>query len=151
MNSTIQIPHIKVDTNYVANTDFIKFLPLYGNGTVSVFLKNIELLVLGKVNITNGLSISNSNISFSVDDTTFDLQGLLDDEVFSHILSLTLTEIVAPFIKENREEISQIISPIAEKIINAILKGDSKSTDLVKLSEAINIDAMKLLEFKKRQ
>jgi len=144
MNATIKIPKIKLDTKYFADVTLLEFIPLYGNGRVGVNVDKIDLLVTGRVNITHGLSISNATVSFGVGEISFDLHGLLNNEELSVLISTALNDSAGLFINQNRKAISDLISPVAQEIINAILKGNSTVAQTEKVREAIRIATLKL-------
>ncbi|ENN77148.1 hypothetical protein YQE_06287, partial [Dendroctonus ponderosae] len=121
LNATLQIPKLSLNTKYNADLLIASLVPAYGHGRVGVSLEDIELMVAGGLNITDGISLSNVTIAITLGEAVFDLHGLLDNDEFSALVSEVLTDNVAEFLTEYKDAISDLISPIAGEIINEIL------------------------------
>ncbi|XP_066260658.1 uncharacterized protein [Euwallacea similis] len=137
LNTTIDVPSIKLTTNYKLNVVIGEIIPFYGNGSISVTIHNIETLVAGRANITAGLSLSNVTVAFTLGDATFDLHGVLNNEELSLLIADVLNDVVVNFINDHVELISNIISSIAEELINSILNGGGKLAQMAQWKEAI--------------
>ncbi|ERL88786.1 hypothetical protein D910_06168 [Dendroctonus ponderosae] len=135
LNATLQIPKLSLNTKYNADLLIASLVPAYGHGRVGVSLEDIELMVAGGLNITDGISLSNVTIAITLGEAVFDLHGLLDNDEFSALVSEVLTDNVAEFLTEYKDAISDLISPIAGEIINEILSSASNSSAVVQLKE----------------
>ena len=69
----------------------------------------------------------------------FDIHGLLDDEDLSQLLSDILNDLAVNLIDENQELISEVISPIAETLINEILASMSATTTVAPETTPVGI------------
>lgn len=131
LNATIVIPEIQLSTKYDANVLLAQLVPLYGKGRIGVTLDDIELHLGGKVSISP-LEISNVSITVTLSDAVFDLHGLLNNEDFSTLVSQVLNDNVVPFLNDYKEVIGNIISPIAQQIINSLF--GAKSMEVYELN-----------------
>ncbi|CAG9766518.1 unnamed protein product [Ceutorhynchus assimilis] len=122
LQATLEVPKISFFTNYDADVSVLGKIPVFGNGNISANIDKMLLNIGGKAKFTSGLSLSNVTVSFTLGNTTkFSVIGLLDDDKLSTLLTESLNDDLVSFLNDNETLISNVISPIAGELINAIL------------------------------
>ncbi|XP_066155563.1 uncharacterized protein [Euwallacea fornicatus] len=137
LDAIINVPSFKIVTDYDMNVTIGKLIPFYGEGSISVAIHNINISLGGQANLTDGISLNNVTVSFTLGDATFDLHGILNNEELSLLISDVLNDVVVNFINGHTQLISNLISSIAEELINSILNGGGNSTEVVQLKQTI--------------
>ncbi|RZC38240.1 JHBP domain containing protein, partial [Asbolus verrucosus] len=128
VNFTVDFGLLNLNSDYWADIVIAQLIPLYGEGNANVHINNLVIEGFGHGNLTGGISVSNLRVLVHVETAIFDIHGLIYNEDFSQIVSEVLTDAVAKFLNEHTKFVSDIISPILETIINAILNIDSDQT-----------------------
>ncbi|XP_044267606.1 uncharacterized protein LOC123013246 [Tribolium madens] len=128
LNFTFVLPSINLYTDYWGDLTVANLVPFYGSGKANVHILNAEIQGSAQADLSHGISVKNLHIQLYVGSASFDIHGALDNEDFSQILSALLNDLVASFIDNHQKVISDILSPIIEGLINAILSGGNSST-----------------------
>ncbi|KYB27500.1 hypothetical protein TcasGA2_TC031133 [Tribolium castaneum] len=128
LNFTFVLPSINLFTDYKGDLLVANLVPFYGAGKANVHILNAEIQGSAQTDLSNGISLKNLRIQLYVESATFDIHGALNNEDFSQILSALLNDLVPSFIDNHQQVISDILSPIIEGLINAILNGGGSST-----------------------
>ncbi|KYB27167.1 uncharacterized protein LOC103313095 [Tribolium castaneum] len=121
LNFTLLLPKIDFFTDYTLNLLLANTLPVWGDGNVTLNLENAEIQASAQANLTGGISVENLHVQVSLGSATLELHGLLGDEELCDLISAIFNDLVAKLVDENQNLISEILSPIIEAVINAIL------------------------------
>jgi hypothetical protein len=121
LNLTLDLPKIDFFTDYSLNLLVGNTVPVFGDGNLTIHIEDLEIQATAQANLTGGISVQNLELQITIGNATFDLHGLFNDEELSDLISSILNDLAVNLIDENQELITQIISPIAESLINSIL------------------------------
>ncbi|EFA03523.1 uncharacterized protein LOC660043 [Tribolium castaneum] len=132
LNLTLLFPVFQVDPTYETDMILLTVLPIYGNGTAKVYLNDLKLDTYLELKTSPSLHIQNFRILITLDNIKLDIEGLLYDEEFSKFASAVASGLantfITPYINDNAEAISDVLSPIIETAINEILAGNSSTS-----------------------
>ncbi|KAJ8951846.1 hypothetical protein NQ318_019821 [Aromia moschata] len=134
----LSLAELHLTTKYVADALLLELVPFYGDGRINVDLEDIEIEFSGKLNTSNGTSLQDLAIVLSLGDAHFDFTGLINSAELSTIISNVLSDNLAKFIDTNQAIITNIISPLFQKLINDFLA--EQSITLVHLEDLPDVD-----------
>ncbi|XP_063907366.1 uncharacterized protein LOC135125645 [Zophobas morio] len=139
LNFTIDLPVLDLFTDFDLDLLIADTLAIWGVGNITVHLDGLSIDGSGQANLTGGIQVENLRLTVSLQNATFDIHGLLDDEDLSELLSDILNDLAVNLIDENQELISEVISPIAETLINEILASMSATTTVAPETTPVGI------------
>ncbi|KAJ3644028.1 hypothetical protein Zmor_026704 [Zophobas morio] len=128
LNFTFVLPSLNINTDYWGDLVLLDLVPIYGDGKANIHLEDLEIVGSAQASLSGGISVSGLRIQVYLGASTFDIHGALDNEDFSAILSELLNDAVTSLIDNHQEAISNIVSPIVEELLNAILAGANTDT-----------------------
>ncbi|XP_019869809.1 uncharacterized protein LOC109598357 [Aethina tumida] len=145
VDMTLEVPDVKVTiSNYKADINLMGLLDLPSSGDINVELSGLQVGVYSSVNLSP-ISLKNTQFSINLEDSKFDIKGILNNKDISQFISSILSSTIAPYLNDYTALLSDVLSPIIEGVINSFLNQDSnEAKQIVKAIELINEQAKNL-------
>ncbi|CAG9823614.1 unnamed protein product [Phaedon cochleariae] len=127
LNLTLKFSDISTHFKYWTDLVLLELVPLYGSGTNTITMEELQLFIHAKATLGQnlGLSISNVSVILNLGDLLFDINGLIDDGIFSALVDIVLNDNVQEFVNGHQEFITRVFSPIVQAVLNYLLHPNS--------------------------